>query len=266
MVNALNGWLVAYDNVSTIPEWLSDALCQLVYGGGVARRTLYENNERSVIYAQRRVILVGIEEFVRRGDLRDPCVFVRLQPISPGSRRTEEDFWEAWRADYPRILGAVPDAIAGGLRMLPSVHLKELPRMADHAKWGEAIGRALGWAPESCVATYNENRKEATMTELEGSPLAMTLLQFAGSDRESWSGPPAELHAQLTRYVGKLMAASAGWPNTIHTFGSVLKRLAPQLRMHGVFISFERAHAGRIVSVEWQPEPSPPRPGPGQAG
>jgi hypothetical protein len=251
MVTALNGWLLVYDNVSSIPKWLSDGLCQLVYGAGIARRTLYQNTERSVIHAQRPVILAGIEEFVRRGDLRDRCVFLHLKPILPRGRRTEVEFWTAWRADYPRILGGVLDAMVGGLRELPSVHLDELPRMADHAVWGEAIGRALGWAPQSFIATYNENRKEATMTELEGSPLAMILLTLAPLFRPSWTGAPAELYGHIARQVGQRVVASSGWPKTIHSFGSELKRLAPHLRLHGLSITFERLAEGRIVTVVW---------------
>jgi hypothetical protein len=54
------------------------------------------------------------------------------------------------------------DAIAGGLRELPSVHLNELPRLADYAKWGEAVGRGLGWEPECFLSIYTDNRKNAT--------------------------------------------------------------------------------------------------------
>ena len=36
MVTAVNGWLLAYDNVSIIRPWLSDGLCRLATGGGFA--------------------------------------------------------------------------------------------------------------------------------------------------------------------------------------------------------------------------------------
>ena len=151
MATAVNGWLLAYDNISAIPNWLSDSLCQLVFGGGFAARALFSNDDRSDIHAQRPVILNGIEEFVRRGDLTDRTVFLHLPPILPTARRAEDEFWSSFHADYPRILGGVLDAVVGGLRVLPSVSLPELPRMADYAKWGEAVGQGLGWAPSrSC--------------------------------------------------------------------------------------------------------------------
>jgi energy-coupling factor transporter ATP-binding protein EcfA2 len=152
MATALNGWLLAYENISTIPNWLSDCICQLAFGGGFAGRTLFTNDERTDIYAQRPVILIGIDDFVLRGDLRDRSVFLHLPAISETRRQTERKFWPAFRADYPRILGGVLDAIVGGLRELPSVNLTDLPRMADYAEWGEATSRGLGWGADTFMA------------------------------------------------------------------------------------------------------------------
>ena len=36
MVTAANGWLMVYDNISTMPGWLSDSLCRVASGGGFA--------------------------------------------------------------------------------------------------------------------------------------------------------------------------------------------------------------------------------------
>ena len=63
-----------------------------------------------------------------------------------------------------------------GLRELPSVDLKTLPRMADYAEWGEATGRGLGWGAGAFMSTYNDNRKEATEALLEDSPVASVVL------------------------------------------------------------------------------------------
>ena len=41
MVTAVNGWMLAYDNVSVLPGWLSDGLCRLASGGGFAARFVF---------------------------------------------------------------------------------------------------------------------------------------------------------------------------------------------------------------------------------
>jgi hypothetical protein len=158
VATVVNGWLLAYDNISTIPIWLSDSLCQLVFGLGFASRTLFTNDERNVVHARRPVILDGIEDFVTRGDLRDRSVFLHLPRIAPSVRLAESEFWQAFRGDYPRILGGVLDGIVAGLSKLPSVRLAESPRMADYARWGEAFARGVGWGDGTFLTSYSDNR------------------------------------------------------------------------------------------------------------
>ena len=55
MATAVHGWLLVYENITTIPGWLSDCVCQLAFGGGFASRELFTDDERSIIYAQRPV-------------------------------------------------------------------------------------------------------------------------------------------------------------------------------------------------------------------
>jgi len=179
MVAAVNGWLLAYDNISVIPGWLADSVCRLVFGAGFGARALFSNDECRVIHAQRPVILNGTEGFVRRGDMVDRTVIVHLPPIAPTCRRAEHEFWSSFQADYPRILGAVLDAVVGGLRQLPPVRQPEWPRRVDYARWGEAVGLALGWAPETFLSTYKAKRQQWTVTTLEDSAVGNALLQVA---------------------------------------------------------------------------------------
>src|SRR5262249_4911950 len=153
----LGGWLLAYDNISTLPIWLSDSLCQLATGGGFAGRALFSDSARISVYVRRPVILNGIDEFVRRDDLADRFGFLHLPPIAPTSRRAEVEFWPAFVADYPAILGGLFDVVARGLRELSSLELKSLPRMADFARFGEAVGRSLRWPDEAFLSAYSEN-------------------------------------------------------------------------------------------------------------
>jgi hypothetical protein len=90
------------------------------------------------------VIVNGIEDFVVKSDLADRTVFLHMSPIYQTKRRDEKEFWRSFQAEHSRILGGVLDAVVGGLRELPSVRLSRMPRMADFARWGEAVGRGLG--------------------------------------------------------------------------------------------------------------------------
>ena len=56
MVAAANAWMLAFDNLSHLPPWLSDALCRLATGGGFGTRALFTNQEEALFDAQRPVV------------------------------------------------------------------------------------------------------------------------------------------------------------------------------------------------------------------
>jgi hypothetical protein len=68
-IAASNGHVLAFDNVSGLPAWISDTLCRLATGGGFAVRQLYSDQNEVLFDAARPVILNGTEEIVTRPDL-----------------------------------------------------------------------------------------------------------------------------------------------------------------------------------------------------
>jgi hypothetical protein len=235
---------------------MSDRLCRLSTGGGYATRGLYTNDQRRVFDVQRLVIVNGIEEFVRRGDLADRGIFLHLAPIEPTNRLTESEFWESFDLDYPMILGGVLDAVVGGLRELPSVTLKKLPRMAEFATFGEAVGGSLGWPAGAFLTAYVYNRLDAATSTFEDSLVARALLRLVGPVAQQWAGNAADLQIALTKIVGKKNAASASWPKTCYRLGNELRRVAPQLRMYGLSVTFERTRKGRFITVTSEAVPN----------
>ena len=66
MIAANNSYLLAFDNLSGLPHWLSDALCRLATGGSFAVRQLYTDDEEVLFEASRPILLNGIEEVISR--------------------------------------------------------------------------------------------------------------------------------------------------------------------------------------------------------
>ena len=145
-IAASNGHVLAFDNVSGLPAWISDTLCRLATGGGFAVRQLYSDQDEVLFDAARPVILNGIEDIVTRPDLADRAVFLTLEPIPEERRRPEQELWAAFEAERPRILGVLLDAVAKGWPSCRSTKLDKLPRMADFALWATACETAL-WPP-----------------------------------------------------------------------------------------------------------------------
>jgi hypothetical protein len=51
MIAANSGHLLAFDNLSGLPTWLSDALCRLASGGSFAVRQLYTDEDEVLFRA-----------------------------------------------------------------------------------------------------------------------------------------------------------------------------------------------------------------------
>jgi len=54
MIAANNGYLLACDNLSGLPVWLSDALCRLASGGSFAVRQLCSDDEEVLFDPSKR--------------------------------------------------------------------------------------------------------------------------------------------------------------------------------------------------------------------
>ena len=100
MIGANNNWLLALDNLSGIPSWLSDALCRLSTGGALATRTLYSDEDETIFEAKRPIILNGIGIIASRPDLLDRSIVLTLPQISEENRRDERQFWEEFHAVF----------------------------------------------------------------------------------------------------------------------------------------------------------------------
>src|SRR5262249_49798300 len=116
MIAANNGHLLAFDNLSGLPTWLSDALCRLASGGSFTVRQLYTNDEEVLFKAARPTLLNGIEEVIGRADLADRAIFLTLMPIEEEQRRSEAELWREFELARPTIVGALLDAAVHGLR------------------------------------------------------------------------------------------------------------------------------------------------------
>ena len=183
-IAASNGQVLAFDNVSGLPAWISDTLCRLSTGGGFAVRRLYTDQDEVLFDATRPVILNGIEDIVARPDLADRALFLALEPIPEERRRPEAEFWAAFEAERPRILGALLNAVAEGLKRLPDTSLPRLPRMADFALWASACESAL-WPTGTFWAAYCGNRDEAVEGVIDADPVA-TAVRAVMAARTKW--------------------------------------------------------------------------------
>jgi energy-coupling factor transporter ATP-binding protein EcfA2 len=238
MISATNSWLVAFDNLSNVLEWLSDALCRMSTGGGFSTRTLYADDEETIFDVTRPVILNGITDLATRGDLLDRAVVIQPQRITNGSRKTEGELWAEFETLRPALLGSLLTVVSQGLAKKDSVRLEQLPRMADFAVWATACETALGFQHGSFMEAYTGNRASAHETVLEGSPLALLIRSWLKADGAKFEGTYGQLFDRVNELATEEMKRLREFPKTTKALSNSLRRLAPNLRGVGIEVDF----------------------------
>jgi phage/plasmid primase-like uncharacterized protein len=249
-IAATNAYVPAFDNLSDLPDWLSDTLCRLATGGGFGKRELYSDDEEKLFAATRPVLLGSVENVVIRGDLADRAVFLHLKKIPDDKYRPDKEFWASFERAAPGILGALLDAVAHGLRELPHVKLDRYPRMADFAEWATAFEGAV-FKPGAFAAAYTENRATAAGDVVDADIVATTIEQFM-KGRKLWRGRVVQLLAKLTSMLDEDRRKSREWPKQTNRLTGKLRRAAGGLREIGIAIEvYRHSVSGRsMVEIE----------------
>lgn len=249
VIAANNSWVVAFDNLSGLPPWLSDALCRLSTGGGFSTRALYTDSEEIIFEAMRPVLLNGITSVATRADLLDRSMILNLPAIPEDRRKPEAELWEEFDNILPRILGALFDALSAALRNLPHTQLDTKPRMADFALWATAAEEGLGWEPGTFMKAYDQSRAELNEMALESDPVAEAVREFM-ADREEWIDPPTKLLDKLNEVTDENTQRTEAWPKAPQSLTPCLKRQAPVLRKAGIEIETgHRSGKGRKIHI-----------------
>jgi len=233
-IAANNGHVLAFDNVSGLPSWISDTLCRLATGGGFAVRQLYTDQDEVLFDAARPVILNGIEDIVTRPDLADRAVFLTLEAIPEERRRPEAELWAAFETVRPKILGMLLDAVVTGLKLLPETRLERLPRMADFALWASACETAI-WPSGTFWSAYCGNRDDAVENVIDADPVA-TAVRAVMAERTEWTGTSSDLLGALSEAADERVAKSKTWPASPRALSGRLRRAATFLRKVGIEI------------------------------
>jgi hypothetical protein len=241
LIAATNSHVVAYDNLSGLQHWLSDALCRVSTGTGLSTRALYTDGEEVFFEVTRPIILNGIDQLTERADLADRAVVLTLPPIEVSRRQDEAQLHAEFERELPKILGALLSAVSGAMARLPFVKLSGKPRMADFATWSTAAEIPLGLPEGTFNHAYHDSRAEAVRETLDADPVGAALIALMDTLSEQgvleyWEGTVTELKQRLEAFVDEGTRKSGGWPKSPQVMSNRLRRQAPFLREYGIQI------------------------------
>lgn len=218
---AAASWVVALDNLSgDIDGWLSDCLCRASTGDGSVKRALYTDADVAVLAFRRCIIANGVDVSPVRGDLAERVATIGLPRIAV--RRAESEFEAEWEAARPAVFGALLDLAAKVHRLLPTIEVDDLPRMADFAKVLAAVDRVMG---ANGLGRYREQSRRSAADTLDVPFIAE--LVAAGQTFEDTTS--AELLAELTPKDSD-WRPTKGWPKGARAVTGLLTRHAPAMR------------------------------------
>ena len=258
VAQASASWAVCLDNVSTVPRWLSDAMCRAVTGDGSVDRTLYTNLDVTVTSFRRVLCLTSIEAGHIHGDLAERLLVVELERIGEEKRREEAVVMAEFEAAHARVLGGLLTLTARVLEALPHTRPGRLPRMADFCRVLAALDAVTGW---ESLKTYRDRLGDALRAVVDDDLVARAVIAFMG-DRvgAEWQGTATDLLKALTAPDPK----PKEWPATPAALGGALTRLGPALMTYGIHVDRGKSNGRRVLNIKsksWEtPVPADPDP------
>jgi hypothetical protein len=235
-ISAMRQWLPVYDNVSSLPQDMSDALCVILDGGGLGKRRLYSNDEEALVEAQRAVLITAIPDVLRAGDLLSRAITVEVPILEQkvGERAMEK----ALELLRPRLMGLICEGVSRGLAAERNGDT-ETVRRADVVGFVEAALTVFGVESGAFRKAYQTNQQEAFQGATVSDPVGDAVVRLMAGQTDPWEGKAISLLKRLTADQKSLLfELPLGWPRTAHHLTGRLRRLAPDLRALG--IAYER--------------------------
>src|SRR5262249_34625765 len=165
--------------------------------------------------------------------------------ILPKTRRPKSELLVAFQLEQGRLLGALANALAHGLKTLPTVTNSDWPRMADFAKFATACEGAFT-TPGAFKDAYERNRTDAIEAQLGDDPVAAAVLKLA----LPWDGQATALLTQLRAIADQAQIHPRDLPKDAKALSRRLHRLQPLLREKGITARDYRTKVARGWTLE----------------
>jgi hypothetical protein len=246
-----HNYLAFYDNLKYTPRWLSDEVCKAVTGVGSTKRKLYSDDD-DIVYEYRRCLgFNGINLGLTEPDILDRSIMIELQRIRKDNTKQETDIMAEFLKLKPKLLAYIFDTLVKATNIKKTIQLKDLPRMADSAIWGEAIARAMGYKELEFIRVYYGNIGEQNTEAIENSPLGQATIKWVNSWYKeeapcSWQGTMSAGLEKLNIVADREnIDTSKSWPKAANSLSRALRPLLSNLREGpGINITITRNTTG----------------------
>ncbi|SHJ36117.1 hypothetical protein SAMN02745691_01810 [Parasporobacterium paucivorans DSM 15970] len=246
-----SNYMPCFDNIDNITPEKSDLLCMAATGGGFSKRTLYTDDDETILYFKEPVMLNGINVVATRADLLDRAILLELERIPPEERKEEQRIWRDFNSDKPKILGAIFTVLSKAMSLYEEVQLDRLGRMADFTRWGYAIAEAAGIGGEVFLDAYLNNQERANDEAVESNPIAVAVIKLMNR-MDSWKGSINELLGTLQSIAEKenIDTFSRLWPKEPNVLSRRLNEVKSNLEQFGITYVIRHHSSAKIITIE----------------
>lgn len=221
---AAGSWVVALDNLSTVPDWLSDAICRAATGDGNVKRELYSDDDLSVFNFRRSVIITGIDVGGLNGDLADRLVPIKLHAIE--NRLNETDLEYEWESDRSEVFGGLLNLAAKVQHKLGTLEKISLPRMADFGRVLASVDMLTG---SKGMQRYSESGKRM----MADSALSNSFIARIVESRYDTKDSARSANEILSEITPGGSDYPIDWPKKSRFVSTLLTKYAPAMRQLG---------------------------------
>jgi len=184
-------------------------------------------------------------------DLLERSILIELKRIARTERKELAEIMKAFEIDRPAILGGIFDTLSKAMEIHPTVKLGTLPRMADFARWGYAIGEALGGKGQEFLNQYDANYVKQNIEAINNNPVSMLLVELM-KNQTAWEGTVGTLYSLLTDIAEdyKINPRSKDFPADPARLGKLFKEVKGSLEGVGIALETQQKSDGTHVSLE----------------
>ena len=165
----------------------------------------------------------------------------------------------------PKVLAYILDIVVKALQIKPTLKLTRLPRMADFAKWGEAISRAMGYTDFEFLDAYAENRNQQNVVAVEENFIGSIFVRFyqdyeiRNRANPTFVGSPDLLYISIIDFAeaNQININNRQFPKAPNILVKKLKSLQLNLReAFAITLDIERDNSNNSVLTIYRKKPS----------
>lgn len=250
-------WLLAFDNLSEIPDDMADVLCRVVTGGGSYKRKLFTDADLSALDIRRPVLLTATQMPSNRPDFIDRTIAIDLIQVDKAARLTERKAKSTLEALKPALMAKLLDGVSCALRRYDATEARlagKMERMSDFCVWSESAAEAFGWQDGEFLESYSAMLKERRMAAVEDDQFCGLAVSWMLHNGHAVFEAPASLWLKelaVRQDDGKPVEHERWYPKTPKAMANKLSSMRQSLAAVGVAYSVvERPGRGPLHKLE----------------